>query len=72
MNYWEMGIWKANEFNFLNKNAEKFTSRQIQNMVSVRSPSDLKQKTFEYCLWGISRLYIQFSIPIWYCVLSVS
>ena len=27
MKYWEMDIWKANEFNFLNKEVEKFTNR---------------------------------------------
>ena len=68
MDYWEMDIWKVNEFNFLNEENEEFTSRCSQNLVNVRSPSYLKQKNFEYCLWGINRLYIQFFIRTWWCV----
>ena len=39
-----MDIWKVNEFNYLNEEVEEFTSRWSQNLVNVRSPSDLKQK----------------------------
>ena len=56
-----MDIWQVNEFNFLNEEVEELTGRWSQNLVNVRSPSYLKQKTFEYCLLGINRLYIQFS-----------
>ena len=59
MDYWEMDIEESSKFNFLNEKIEEFTSRWSQSLVSVRS--HLKQKTFEYCLWGINRLYIQFS-----------
>ena len=45
-----MDIWKVNEFNFLNEEVEGFTSRWSKNLVNVRSPSNLKQKDFEYCL----------------------
>ena len=48
--YWEMDIWKVNEFNFLNEEVDKFTSRASQNLVNVRSASYLEEKTFEYCL----------------------
>ena len=72
--YWEMGILKINEFNFLNKEVEKFTSRWSQNLVNVRSPSYFKQRNFEYCLWGINRLYIWLSIFIYassfWCMIS--
>ena len=44
MEYWEMDIWKVNEFKFLNEQVEKFTSRWCQNLVNVWSPSYLKQK----------------------------
>ena len=27
MEYWEMDIWKGNEYNFFNEEVEKFTSR---------------------------------------------
>ena len=70
--YWEMDIWKVNEFNFLNEEVEEFTGRWTQNLVNVRSHSYLKQKTFEYCLWGINRLYVQFFIRTWWCVVSPS
>ena len=60
MEYWEMDIWKLNEFNFLNEQVEELASRWSQNLANVRRPTWLKQKTFEYCLWGINRLYIQF------------
>ena len=45
MEYWEMDIWKVNEFNFLNEEVEEFTTRWSQNLVNVRSPSYLKQKS---------------------------
>ena len=45
-----MDIQKVNEFNFLNEEVEEFTSRWIQSLVNVRSPSYLKQKPFKYCL----------------------
>ena len=38
-----MGIWKVNEFNFLNEEFEDFTSKW-KNLVSLRSPSYLKEK----------------------------
>ena len=53
-----MDIWKVNEFNFLNEEVQEFTSRRTQNLVNIRSPSYLKQKTFEYCLWSIETGYI--------------
>ena len=46
----EMDIWKVNEFNFLNEEVEKFSNRWSPNLLNVRSPSYLKQKTFQYCL----------------------
>ena len=45
-----MGIWKVNEFDFLNEEVEEFTSRWSQNLVNVSCPSYLKEKNFEYCL----------------------
>ena len=42
-----MDIGKVNEFSFLNEEVEEFTSRWSQNLVNVRSPVYLKQKTFE-------------------------
>ena len=45
-----MGIWKVNEFNFLNEEVEEITSRWSQILVNVRSPSYKKQNAFEYCL----------------------
>ena len=65
MEYWEMVIEKAIDFDFLNEEIEEFTSKWIQCLVIVRSPSYLKQNTFEYCLWGTNRLYIQFFIWTW-------
>ena len=50
MKYKEKDILKVNQVNFLNKDVEEFTSRWSQNLVNVRSPSYLNQKTFEYCL----------------------
>ena len=44
-----MDIWKANEFKVLKEEVEKFTNRGSHNLINVRSPSDLKQKTFKYC-----------------------
>ena len=55
--YWGMNIWKVNEFNFLNEEVEEFISRCRQNLVNVRSHSCLKQKTFEYFLWGIDYIF---------------
>ena len=54
--YWEMDISKVNEFNFLNKEVEEFTSSWNENLFNVRSPSYLKEKIFEYCSWDINRL----------------
>ena len=62
MEYWETDIEKVNGFNFLNEEIQEFTSMWSQSLVNVRRPSYLKQKIFEYCLWGIDRLYIQFSL----------
>ena len=45
-----MGIWKVNKLNFGNEDIEEFTTSWSQNLVNTRSPSYLKQKTFEYCL----------------------
>ena len=50
MEYREMDIWKVNEFNFLNEEVEEFTSKWSQNLVNVKCPSYVKQKSFEYCL----------------------
>ena len=50
-----MDIWKVNEFNFLNEEIKEFTSRYNQNLVDVRSPSCMKQETFEYSLLGTNR-----------------
>ena len=50
MEYSEKDIWKVNKFNFLNEEVQEFASRWNQNLVSVRSPGSLKQKTFENCL----------------------
>ena len=43
MEYWEMDIWKVNEFNFLNEEVEKFTSSWSKKLVNVGSPSYLSQ-----------------------------
>ena len=61
----DMHIWKVNEFNFLNEEAEEFTSRWSQNLINLRSPCYLKQKRFQYCLRGINTLYIQLFIGAW-------
>ena len=58
MGYRKMNIWKVNEFNFLNEEVEEFTRRWSQILVNVRSLSYLKQKSFEYCFWGINRQII--------------
>ena len=58
MQYWEMNIWKVNEFNYLSEEVEEFTSKCCQNLVNVRNHSYLKQKTFEYFLWGINYIFI--------------
>ena len=47
MEYWEMDIDKVNEFHFLNKEVGEFSSRWSQSLVNLRSPSNLKQKSFE-------------------------
>ena len=60
-----MDIEKVHEFNFLKEEVEEFRSRRNQNLVSVRTPSYLKQKNFEYCLGGINILYVQFFIRRW-------
>ena len=39
MEYWEMDIWEANEFNFLNEVVQEFTNRWSKDLVDVRSPS---------------------------------
>ena len=57
MKYWEMDVWKVNEFNVLNEEVEEFTSSWIQNLVNVRNPSYLKQKIFEYFLGGLFILF---------------
>ena len=44
-----MDIWKVNEFNFLNDEVEEFTSSWSKDLVDLRIPSNLKEKTFEYC-----------------------
>ena len=46
----KIDFWKVNEFNFLKEEVEEITSWWSQNLVNVRSPSYLKQKSFEYCL----------------------
>ena len=51
-----MDILKVNEFNLLNEEVEEFRRWSSQNLVNVRSPSYLKQKSFEYCFLGINRL----------------
>ena len=43
-------IWKVNEFSFLNEEVEEFSNTWSPNLVNVKSPSYLKQKTFQYCL----------------------
>ena len=35
MKYWEMDVWKVNEFNVLNEEVEECTSSWIQNLVNV-------------------------------------
>ena len=44
MEYSEMDIWKINEFNFLDRKVDEFTSRWSQNLVNLRRPSYLKKK----------------------------
>ena len=44
MEYWEMDIWKVNQFNFLNEEVEQFTSRLNQNMVNIRSLATWNKK----------------------------
>ena len=50
MDYCKMGIWKVNEFDFLNKEVEEITRMWSQNLVNLRNPGYLKEKAFEYCL----------------------
>ena len=45
MEYWEMDLWKVNEFNILDEEIEEFTSIWSQNLVNARTPRFLKQKT---------------------------
>ena len=47
MEYSEMNIWKVNEFHFLDRKVDEFTSRWSQNMENLRRPSYLKKKAFE-------------------------
>ena len=42
MEYREMDIQKVNDFNFLNEEAEEFTSRWSQSLIDLRRPSYLK------------------------------
>ena len=65
MEYWAMDIWKLNDFNFWNEEVEESASRWSQNVVNLRSPSYLKKKVLEYCLWGINKLNIQIFIRTW-------
>ena len=44
MEYSEMDIWKVNEFNFLDRKVDEFTSRWSQNLVNLRRTSYLKKK----------------------------
>ena len=67
MEYWEMDIWKVNKFNFLNEEVEKFVSRWNQNLVNMKSPSSLKQKTFEYCSWDKQIIYSVFHLDMVMC-----
>ena len=48
MEYWEMDIWKVNEFYILNEEVEESTSRWSQNLVSFKCPSLLKQNKIVY------------------------
>ena len=59
----EMDIWKVSDFNFLNEEVEEFSNGRSLYLVNVRSPSYLKQKTLEYCLWCVD--YI-FSFSFWH------
>ena len=61
--YWETDIWEDNELNFLNEEVEEFSNRWSPTLVNVKSPSYLKQKAFQYCLWGIDYL---FSFSFWH------
>ena len=61
----EMDIWKVSEFNFLNEEVEEFTRSWGKNLANLRSPSYLKEKTFEYCLYSINRLYMRFFFWTW-------
>ena len=72
MEHWEMDFEKINEFNFLNEELEEFMTRWVQSLASVRSPSYLNQKLFDYCLWGVNILYFQFFIRAWWYIVSVS
>ena len=57
-----MGIWKVNEFDFLNEEVEEFTSRWSQNLVNVSCPSYLKEKNFEYLFMRHKQIIYQFFI----------
>ena len=39
--YGEIDIWKVNEFKFLNEEFEEFTGSRIQDLVDLRSASNL-------------------------------
>ena len=65
MEYKEMDIWKVNEFNFSNEEVEEFTRSWSKSLANLRSPSNLKEKTFEYCLYSINKLYMQFFFWTW-------
>ena len=72
MEYWEMDIGKVNDFTNLNEQVEECYKHMESKLSNVRRPSYSKQKTFEYCLWNISRLYIQFLIRTWWRAVSLS
>ena len=57
-----MVIEKVNELEILNEKVYQLMGRYSQILVNVRNPSYLKPKTFEYCLLGVNRLYIQFFV----------
>ena len=54
--------WRYFIYGVMKRKIQPLTSRLSQNLVNIRSSSYLKQKTFEYCLWGINSIYIQFFI----------
>ena len=54
--------WRYFIYGVMKRKIQPLTSRLSQNLVNIRSSSYLKQKTFEYCLWAINSIYIQFFI----------